>query len=64
VVVSSVAFALGHAPAQWLAASAYGLLMAGLWIVRRDLVAPITAHATTNLVLYLYVYVSGNWGLW
>jgi membrane protease YdiL (CAAX protease family) len=64
VVVSSIAFALGHAPAQWLAASAYGLLMAGLWIVRRDLVAPITAHATTNLVLYLYVYASGNWGLW
>jgi membrane protease YdiL (CAAX protease family) len=64
VVVSSAAFALGHAPAQWLAAVAYGLLMAALWIVRRDLVAPITAHATTNLVLYLYIFFSGNWGLW
>jgi membrane protease YdiL (CAAX protease family) len=64
VVVSSIAFALGHAPGQWLAASAYGLLMAGLWIARRDLTAPIAAHATTNLVLYLYIYFSGSWGLW
>jgi membrane protease YdiL (CAAX protease family) len=64
VVVSSAAFALGHSPAQWLAAFAYGLLMAGLWVARRDLVAPIAAHATTNLVLYLYIYFSGSWGLW
>jgi membrane protease YdiL (CAAX protease family) len=64
LIVSSAAFALGHAPAQWLAASAYGLLMAALWIARRDLVAPIAAHATTNLVLYLYIYFSGSWGLW
>lgn len=64
VILSSVAFALGHAPAQWLAAFGYGLLMAGLWIVRRDLVAPITAHAVTNLVLYAYVFYSGSWGLW
>ncbi len=64
VVLSSAAFALGHAPAQWTAAFVYGLLMAGLWIVRRDLVAPITAHAVTNLVLYVYVFFSGSWGLW
>lgn len=64
VVLSSVAFALGHAPAQWAAALGYGLLMAGLRVVRQDLVAPITAHAVTNLVLYLYVFYSGSWGLW
>lgn len=64
VVLSSAAFALGHAPEQWLAAFGYGLLMAGLWILRRDLIAPITAHAVTNLVLYLYVFYSGSWGLW
>lgn len=64
VVLSSMAFALGHAPAQWLAAFGYGLLMAGLWILRRDLIAPITAHAVTNLVLYLYIFLSGSWGLW
>lgn len=64
VVLSSVAFAVGHAPAHWLAAFAYGLLMAGLWVARRDLVAPITAHAVTNLVLYVYVFFTGSWGLW
>ena len=64
VVISSIAFAAGHSPAQWLAAFAYGVLMAGLWIVRRDLIAPITAHAVTNLVLYVYVFRSGAWGLW
>lgn len=64
VIVSSVAFAAGHAPEQWLAAFAYGLLMAGLWIRRRDLVAPITAHAVTNLALYVYVFLTGSWGLW
>ncbi len=64
VVVSAVAFAVGHAPVQWLAAFAYGVLMAGLWMLRRDLLTPIVAHATTNLVLYLYVYRSSSWGLW
>jgi uncharacterized protein len=64
VLLSSAAFALGHAPAHWLAAFVYGLLMAALWIIRRDLIAPITAHAVTNLVLYVFVFLSGNWGLW
>jgi membrane protease YdiL (CAAX protease family) len=37
-LVSSAAFALGHGSAQWLAAFGYGLLMAGLWRLRRDLI--------------------------
>jgi uncharacterized protein len=64
VVGSSIAFMVGHATYQWPAAFAYGLLMAGLWIVRRDLLAPITAHAVTNLLLYIYIFVTGTWGLW
>jgi CAAX prenyl protease-like protein len=64
VIGSSVAFAMGHASAQWLAAFGFGVVMAGLWIVRRDLIAPITAHAVTNLVLYVYVFMTGSWGLW
>jgi membrane protease YdiL (CAAX protease family) len=64
VLASSAAFALGHAPVHWPAAFAYGLLMAALWIVRRDLIAPIAAHAATNLVLYVYVFLTGSWGLW
>lgn len=64
VGISSAIFAAGHAPIQWPAAFAYGVLMSSLWIVRRDLITPITAHAVTNFVLYLYVYYTGSWGLW
>jgi membrane protease YdiL (CAAX protease family) len=64
VVISSIAFAAGHSPPQWLAAFGYGVLMAGLWILRKDLLTPIIAHAVTNLVLYIYVFRSGAWGLW
>ncbi len=64
VIVSSAAFMLGHAPPQWLAAFGYGASMAGLWIVRRDLLTPIVAHAVTNLALYVYVFRSGEWWLW
>jgi CAAX protease family protein len=64
VVFSTAVFAVGHAPAQWLAAFAYGLLMCGLWIARRDLVSCVAAHATTNLALALYVRAGGDWSLW
>jgi len=64
LAISSAIFAAGHAPAHWLAAFAYGLVMCGLWIGRRDLVSCVAAHATTNLVLALYVRASGNWALW
>ncbi len=64
VGVSSVVFALGHTPEQWLAGVGYGLLMAWLWIVRQDLLSCIAAHAVTNTALAFYVRASGNWGLW
>ncbi|MFC1705315.1 type II CAAX prenyl endopeptidase Rce1 family protein [Planctomycetota bacterium] len=63
VLLSSLAFALGHAPVQLPAAFAYGVLMACLWILRRDLLTCVVAHGTTNLVLYTYVYASGSWAL-
>jgi hypothetical protein len=64
VIVSTVAFAAGHARGEWLAASAYGLLMVALWAARKDLLTPIVAHATTNAVLALWVRASGQWSLW
>jgi membrane protease YdiL (CAAX protease family) len=64
VVISTVAFAAGHAPGEWVAACAYGLLMVGLWVARKDLLTPIVAHATTNAVLALWVRASGQWNLW
>jgi membrane protease YdiL (CAAX protease family) len=62
--ISSVAFAAGHQFAEWPAALAYGLLMAGLWVVRKDLLTPVIAHGTTNLTLALWVRHTGQWSVW
>jgi hypothetical protein len=64
VAVSTAVFAAGHAPFEWLAASAYGLLMCGLWIARGDLVSCVSAHAVTNAALAVYVRATGSWALW
>ncbi len=64
VVVSSIAFSVGHMPYEWLAAFVYSLLISALWIVRKDLLSCIVAHGVTNLTLGIYVYYSGNWGFW
>jgi CAAX protease family protein len=64
VAVSTIAFAAGHAPGEWPAAVAYGLLMAGCWIVRRDLLTCVVAHGTTNLTLALWVRHTGEWLIW
>jgi membrane protease YdiL (CAAX protease family) len=61
---SSALFAVGHAPAHWPAAFAYGLLMCALWIARRDLLSCMAAHAVTNAVLALHVRATEAWGLW
>jgi len=64
VLISSVAFALGHRLDEWLAAFAYSLLMAAVMIVRKDLLSCIVAHGTTNLVLAVYVKTTGQYGYW
>jgi uncharacterized protein len=64
VALSSAAFALGHATAEWPAALLYGGLMAGLRIFRGDLLTCVAAHAVTNLGLALYVRATGSWALW
>lgn len=64
VIISTIAFTAGHNLEEWPAAFIYGLLMAFLWIKRKDLIACIAAHATTNFTLGLYVYFTKQWGLW
>lgn len=64
VGTSSALFAAGHHPGEWLAAFAYGALMSALWIARGDLVSCISAHATTNAALALWVRASGEWMYW
>nr|WP_020589530.1 CPBP family glutamic-type intramembrane protease [Desulfobacter curvatus] len=64
IVISTIIFAAGHLVTEWPAAIAYGLLMALLWILRKDLISCIVAHGVTNIGLALYVYYFGHWELW
>jgi len=64
VAVSTLAFAAGHAPGEWPAAIAYGLLMVGLWVARKDLLSCVVAHATTNATLALWAWRTGQWAVW
>ena len=64
VLVSTIAFMLGHQIVEWPAAFVYGLLMTLLWIKRKDLISCIVAHATTNFTLGLYVRFTQHWEFW
>ncbi|UCE84685.1 MAG: CPBP family intramembrane metalloprotease [Deltaproteobacteria bacterium] len=65
VAVSTLAYTAGHAfPGEYPAAIAYGLLMAGLWIARKDLLSCVVAHGVTNVSLALYVHSTGAWAVW
>lgn len=64
VAVSTLVFTLGHTTPEWPASIAYGLLMAGLYILRKDLLSCIVAHGVTNIGLAIYVYQTGTWQLW
>lgn len=64
VVISTMAFTLGHQVVEWPASIAYGLMMAILLVVRKDLLSCVIAHGITNFCLALYVYFSGNWQYW
>ena len=61
LIVSGV-FALAHP--EWLAALVYSLGLCGLLRATKSLAACVTAHAVTNLLLGIYVSLTGNWRLW
>lgn len=64
IIFSTIIFALGHQIIEWPSAIVYGLLMVFLWILRKDVLSCIIAHATTNLTFGIYVYITGNWSYW
>jgi membrane protease YdiL (CAAX protease family) len=64
ILISSMAFTLGHTSPEWAAAFAYSLLISWLWVKRGDLLSCIVAHGTTNIVLAVFVYGTGQWGFW
>jgi len=54
-------FAIEHD--RWLAGAMAGLIYGALYL-RRGLLSSIVAHATTNLVLGLWVLKTGQWQFW
>jgi len=64
IAISTAAFTLGHNLHEWPASVVFGLFMACLWILRKDLIACIIAHSVTNIALAFYVFKTGNWNFW
>jgi len=64
ILISSLAFTMGHTVSEWAAAFGYSLLISWLWVKRGDLLSCMVAHATTNIVLALFVFTTGMWGFW
>jgi len=61
-LVVTILFALAHP--EWLAAAAYCALLNGFLYWRKNLWECIVAHATSNLILGIYVLITGTWELW
>lgn len=62
ILISSLLFGVEHS--LWLAGIVAGLAYAWLYRAAGNLWPPIIAHATTNLVLGLWVLNTGNWQFW
>ncbi|OYY93538.1 MAG: CAAX prenyl protease-related protein [Hydrogenophilales bacterium 28-61-23] len=62
ILISSVLFGLEHS--LWLAGIVAGLAYAWLYRASGSLWPPIISHATTNLVLGLWVLSTGAWQFW
>ncbi|MGA2619100.1 MAG: CAAX prenyl protease-related protein [Thermoguttaceae bacterium] len=63
LAVSLLFPALTH-PAEMLPAVAWFALVTWLMVRTRNLWDCVAAHATTNLLLGIYVLATGNWSLW
>lgn len=61
--VVSAAFAVVHGN-WWLTSIVWGLMVAGLLVYTKSLGACILAHATTNLLLGVYVMRTHDWSFW
>ena len=62
-LIVSIAFAAVHGN-WWLTAIAWALMIAALLGCTKSLGACIIAHATTNLLLAVYVLYSRDWAFW
>ena len=62
LVLSVALFTLSHP--EWLAAAIFALVLCLLVRLTKNLFACILCHATTNLLLGIYVLHSGQWQYW
>src|SRR3954465_7615994 len=62
--VVTLAFGLAHSPADWVAALICGALYNLVAYRTRSLAACVAAHATTNLLLGLWIMQTRQWGFW
>lgn len=62
-VVTSMIFGLLH-PDRWLAGILCGMAYQGLTIYKNRLGDAMTAHATTNFLLGVWVIWKGDWSFW
>jgi CAAX prenyl protease-like protein len=60
----AVGFTLIHMPADRPAAFVTGAIYGLLAVRTRSLLACVAAHATTNLLLGLYIMATRQWGFW
>ena len=58
------AFAFSHSAADWPAALATGMLYNAVAYWTKSLSTCVLTHATTNLLLGLWIMRSGQWGFW
>jgi CAAX prenyl protease-like protein len=63
LLIATGAFASVHGN-WWLSAVVWGLMVAALLVYTKSLGACIIAHATTNLLLALYVLKTHQWSFW
>ena len=61
-IVTTIFFGLEHH--LWLAGIIAGVVYALLLYRTKRLLCPIVSHAVTNLLLGIYVFLTGSWQLW
>jgi CAAX prenyl protease-like protein len=60
----AIAFTLIHSMPDWPAAFITGILYGWLAVRTKSLLAPVVAHAVTNLALGCYIMTTKQWGFW
>ncbi len=59
-----IAFLFGFEHYRWLPGIIAGMVYAGVLYRRKDLFESILSHATTNLLLGIYVLATHHWSFW